>query len=117
MITAKGFCCTGGVMTIQKLENCPKCKGHLIIEKDNYGLYQQCLQCGYIHDLQIFPMIKDEEIKKEKESPVSDRGSAKGLRTISRDTAQQLVFTRNMCLTDPVDFKLILDALHKRHRD
>jgi DNA-directed RNA polymerase subunit M/transcription elongation factor TFIIS len=104
-------------MAIQKLESCPKCKGHLILEKDNYGLYQQCLQCGYIHDLQTFPMIKDEEIEKEKELTGSDRVSAKDSRTMLQDTAQLLELTRKMGLADPGDFKLILDALHKRHQD
>ena len=40
-------------MAIAVLKRCPKCEGNLMLEKDNYGLYEQCLQCGYIHDLQI----------------------------------------------------------------
>ncbi|HLC30894.1 MAG TPA: YheV family putative metal-binding protein [Dehalococcoidia bacterium] len=33
-------------------KNCPKCgKGDLIQEKDIYGSYRQCVQCGYLEDL------------------------------------------------------------------
>ena len=32
-------------------KNCPKCgKGDLIQEKDSYGWYRQCVQCGYLQD-------------------------------------------------------------------
>ena len=38
-------------MKTKKLDRCPRCKGSLMREKDQYGLYEQCMQCGYIHDL------------------------------------------------------------------
>lgn len=34
-----------------KLKSCPKCKGDLLIDKDMYGWYEQCIQCGYQHSL------------------------------------------------------------------
>ncbi|MCX6013180.1 MAG: hypothetical protein NTV30_07190 [Chloroflexi bacterium] len=42
-----------------KFKACPKCKGDMFIEKDMFGWYEQCLQCGYLHDL-------DNEGNKEK---------------------------------------------------
>jgi DNA-directed RNA polymerase subunit M/transcription elongation factor TFIIS len=30
---------------------CPKCHGDLYIDKDAYGQYVECLQCGYSKDL------------------------------------------------------------------
>lgn len=33
------------------LKACPKCKGDLFLDKDHYGKYQSCIQCGYIKDL------------------------------------------------------------------
>ena len=39
-------------MRISPLGGCPKCKGFLMLEKDMHGLYQQCLQCGYVHELE-----------------------------------------------------------------
>ena len=40
------------------LKSCPKCRGDMYLEQDNYGRYRQCLQCGFIHDLDApAPMI------------------------------------------------------------
>ena len=33
------------------LKGCPKCKGDLFLEQDNYGKFQTCLQCGYAKEL------------------------------------------------------------------
>ena len=35
-----------------KMGNCPRCdKGEVFIDRDHYGWYQCCLQCGYSRDL------------------------------------------------------------------
>jgi hypothetical protein len=34
-----------------KLKGCPRCRGALVFDKDQYGLYEHCLCCGYLHDL------------------------------------------------------------------
>jgi len=35
-----------------KLEGCARCKkGDVAVDKDQYGWYEYCLQCGYVHDL------------------------------------------------------------------
>ena len=36
-----------------RLEGCPKCKGAVALDRDRYGWYEQCLQCGYQRDLQV----------------------------------------------------------------
>ena len=30
---------------------CPKCGGHVLVERDHYGTYGSCLSCGYFHDV------------------------------------------------------------------
>ena len=35
-----------------KLKGCPKCKGDLIIDRDMYGWFEQCIQCGYLHPME-----------------------------------------------------------------
>lgn len=30
---------------------CPRCKGDVLLERDQYGWYELCLQCGYLVDL------------------------------------------------------------------
>jgi hypothetical protein len=32
---------------------CTKCRGRLYLDKDYYGWYEQCLQCGLINDLNV----------------------------------------------------------------
>lgn len=37
-----------------RIEKCTRCKkGDVSIEKDQYGWYEYCLQCGYIRDLPV----------------------------------------------------------------
>ncbi len=40
-----------------RFKSCPRCKGDVLIDRDVYGWYQQCLQCGYQRDLKN--MVKD----------------------------------------------------------
>ena len=35
-----------------RLKGCPRCKGDLVVEVDQWGWYEECIQCGYLHDLQ-----------------------------------------------------------------
>jgi DNA-directed RNA polymerase subunit M/transcription elongation factor TFIIS len=104
-------------VAIPKLERCPKCKGHLLLEKDNYGLYQQCLQCGYLHDLQTFPVLGSEKIEDEKELAGSHHVPAKGTRDISQNTPRVFESSHSTALANPLDLQLILDALHKRDQE
>ncbi len=39
------------------LKNCPRCRGDVIIDRDHYGWYEQCLQCGYQRDLRDIDRI------------------------------------------------------------
>jgi len=41
-----------------RLKSCPRCKGDLYLEKDIYGWYEQCLQCGYVKDLDPIYEVK-----------------------------------------------------------
>ena len=34
-----------------RLKGCPRCKGDLHTDRDIYGTYTVCLQCGYMVDL------------------------------------------------------------------
>ena len=38
-------------LKIFRLKSCPRCKGDLVLERDQWGWYEQCIQCGYLHDL------------------------------------------------------------------
>jgi Zn ribbon nucleic-acid-binding protein len=35
-----------------KLKSCPRCKkGDIALDRDQYGWYEYCIQCGYMDDL------------------------------------------------------------------
>ena len=35
-----------------KLKVCPRCKnGNVVLDRDSYGWYEYCIQCGYMRDL------------------------------------------------------------------
>ena len=36
-------------MVISK--SCPRCRGDMYADRDIYGEYRQCLQCGYMEDV------------------------------------------------------------------
>ena len=35
-----------------QLKACPRCRGDIHVNRDMYGSYRQCLQCGYMKDLE-----------------------------------------------------------------
>jgi hypothetical protein len=45
---------------------CPKCGGNLYMDKDYHGWYEQCLQCGLMHDLEL---IYEEKKKAKTDNP------------------------------------------------
>ncbi len=43
---------------------CPRCNGAMITERDWYGAYSTCLQCGFVHEMVSSPaidLLDDEE--------------------------------------------------------
>jgi hypothetical protein len=44
-----------------KIGSCPRCnKGEVFLDRDQYGWYECCLQCGYTRDLpDIAPVAPD----------------------------------------------------------
>ena len=39
-----------------EIKSCPRCLGDLLTNRDMYGDYKQCLQCGFLRDLE--PAVK-----------------------------------------------------------
>jgi len=64
-----------------RFKSCPKCSGDVEIECDQWGWFEQCIQCGYLHDLQNIVEVKKQSIPIEtgfsspKKSPVTDLDS------------------------------------------
>lgn len=51
---------------------CPRCKGDITLDRDIYGPYMRCLQCGYLRDL---PQEK-RAVVEVKEEPVRELEAA-----------------------------------------
>ena len=51
---------------VMKLKSCPKCKGNVIIDRDQYGWYEQCMQCGYLADLEDIVLVEKPPVKIKK---------------------------------------------------
>lgn len=49
---------------------CPKCSGDVLLERDSYGWYEQCIQCGYLRDLQSMVDIEKSSTKVSKNDAV-----------------------------------------------
>ena len=41
-----------------RIKICPRCTGNVLLDKDQYGWYEQCLQCGYLRDLETIVAVK-----------------------------------------------------------
>ena len=50
-----------------RLKSCPRCKGDVLLEKDKYGWYEQCLQCGYLRDMETILVVKQQQADKAKQ--------------------------------------------------
>jgi hypothetical protein len=50
------------------LKACPRCQGDVHINKDMYGEYKECLQCGYMVDIVKPSPFAIPEIKAKKKA-------------------------------------------------
>ena len=62
-----------------KLKGCPKCKGDVHLDRDQYGWYEQCFQCGCMRDLPNIVEVKQQPVEeRDKElSGLRKRGNDK----------------------------------------
>lgn len=55
-----------------ELRACPRCEGDLHTNRDMYGSYKQCIQCGYMRDLphadRVLRSLKLSDFNKKKET-------------------------------------------------
>jgi len=51
-----------------KLKGCVRCRGDVFLGQDEYGQYEQCLQCGYRNQLETISQVKPRLTSGESES-------------------------------------------------
>ena len=55
-----------------RMRSCPKCKtGAVGVDRDHYGWYEYCIQCGYIRDL--IGLVESEK-ERQRRFSISDQG-------------------------------------------
>jgi len=59
------------VLRSLRLKSCPRCKGDIMLERDRWGWYEQCIQCGYLRDLEnpAEEEGQNRQIERNKSSP------------------------------------------------
>ncbi len=48
-------------------KGCPRCKGDMHLNRDMYGQYKECLQCGYMLDVEKAESRFAAQVAREKE--------------------------------------------------
>ncbi len=60
------------VLGMLRLRSCPRCKmGDITVDRDHYGWYEYCIQCGYMRDL-VSVANGGQPILIEKKRPIRD---------------------------------------------
>jgi len=47
-----------------RLKSCPRCKGAVRVDRDQYGWYEECIQCGYLCDLENVVTTQEQDPEK-----------------------------------------------------
>jgi len=56
-----------------KFKKCPRCGGDILLDRDQYSWYEQCLQCGYERDLESIGEFEEQPVKKGGEQTPAGR--------------------------------------------
>ena len=104
-------------MKIPRLDRCPKCKGFLMREKDRYGLYEQCMQCGYIHDLQTVGWVDKQHAEEKGEEEAAQCVTVEYSNDEPWNTPQLTEYSHIEYLTVPINLPLILNHLLKERQN
>jgi ssDNA-binding Zn-finger/Zn-ribbon topoisomerase 1 len=57
-----------------RLKSCPRCKGDVLLENDQYGWYEQCLQCGYLRNMETMVEAERQPAKDERTGELARAG-------------------------------------------
>ena len=44
---------------MSRVQNCPRCKGRIYIDRDEHGWFVECITCGYMRDLHKVVVTKE----------------------------------------------------------
>lgn len=58
---------------MMRSKRCPKCIGNLVLDCDFLGWYEQCIQCGHMHYVEMTVKIPNRQQPKREEMSCSTR--------------------------------------------
>ncbi len=61
-------------MVAWKSKSCPRCGGDLFLDRDIYSWYEECVQCGYVHDLKNIDEFNQLMSEAKQEAAVAGKG-------------------------------------------
>jgi DNA-directed RNA polymerase subunit M/transcription elongation factor TFIIS len=61
-------------LEVYQLKACPKCKGAIFIDRDDYGKYLSCVNCGWSKDLAESSQLPRSRIDEEADRPSTPDG-------------------------------------------
>jgi len=61
-----------------KFRSCPRCDGDMIVDRDQYGWYEDCIQCGYMGDLVDIVELEQQQACGENEERGKVKTSSRG---------------------------------------
>ena len=64
-----------GMWTFNK---CPRCHGNMFLEKDEFGWYEQCLQCSHSQELPSTYEFNRKLAQREKKAVLAGAKSGRG---------------------------------------
>ena len=95
-----------------KLKSCPKCHGDVVVDRDQWGWYEQCIQCGYLHDLQNMIEVRQRqtrEAKRKRSSILRNQSQLhQGLRLFSKRCQAEIHHSRRKAILVKKDSSLHL---------
>ena len=50
---------------MSRVQNCPRCKGRVYIDRDEYGWFIECITCGYMHYLNKAVVTRRDDDKRK----------------------------------------------------
>ena len=57
------------------LKACPRCRGDLYFDRDFYGQYKQCIQCGHMEDIADAPRSRRRDTARTNRDKVVEKAA------------------------------------------
>ncbi|MBI2830372.1 MAG: hypothetical protein HYX81_04345 [Chloroflexi bacterium] len=45
-----------------RFKGCPRCHGDLLVDRDEFGWYEECIQCGFTRDMRTVSTDENKEV-------------------------------------------------------